>query len=125
MTQPDGFYPPPRLKQPRHPPVVFAWSAQTPDDEHLFLESLDLWVLWLADRYQLDHRTVPECWRQHPELIEELSALHLSWKGSFATTASHDAPLLWHERFAIARVRIGEWVARLGCRPGSHRLPTT
>ena len=78
-------------------------------------------MLWLADRYRLDHRTVPDCWQQHPELIEELSALHLSWQGSFATTAPHDAPLLWHERFALARARISDWVARLGCRPGHHR----
>lgn len=125
MSKPDTFYPPPRLQQPSTPPVVFAWSAQSTDDTLLFLEDLELWVGWLADRYRLDHRLVPDCWRQHPELVEELSALHLAWEGSFSITASYDAPLLWHERFANSRVRISEWVARLGCRPGSHRSAGT
>ncbi len=66
-------------------------------------------------------RLVPPCWRQHQELVEELSALHLAWEGSFGLTAAHDAPLLWHERFAKARARIGDGVARTGCRPGGHR----
>ena len=121
MSTPDAFYPPRRLQQPVMPPTPFAWAALTPDEERLYLEGLELWVLWLVERYNLDHRVVPPCWRQHPELIEELSALHLAWDGSFSVTAAHDAPLLWHERFANARQRIGDWVARTGCRPDAHR----
>ena len=121
MVEHDGFYPPQLAQQPVDPPVPFAWAAQTADDTVVFLEELDLWVGWLTDRYRLDHRIVPACWAQHPELIEELSALHLSWQGSFATTAGHDALLLWHERFAHARTRIADWVARTGCRPDNHR----
>ena len=121
MPTPDTFYPPQQLEQPTMPPIPFAWSAQSPDDEQLFLEALELWVGWLVGRYRLDHRLVPDCWPQHPELVEELSALHLAWEGSFATTAMHDAPLLWHERFAAARQRLTDWVARTGCRPERHR----
>ncbi|MBN9375633.1 MAG: hypothetical protein J0I40_09630 [Cellulomonas sp.] len=121
MTRHDPFYPPPQLDQPGEPPIVFAWGAQTPDDTELLIEELDLWVIWLVDRYRLDHRVVPDCWTRHPELIEELSALHLAWQGSFATTSSADAPLQWHERFAAARERLNDWVARTGCRPGNHR----
>jgi len=121
MPTPDTFYPPQQLEQPTMPPIPFAWSAQSPDDEQLFLEALELWVGWLVGRYRLDHRLVPDCWPQHPELVEELSALHLAWEGSFAITAMHDAPLLWHERFAGARQRLSDWVARTGCRPGGHR----
>ncbi len=121
MAEQDSFYPAKRMPRLERPPVPFAWSSLSPDDTRLFLEDLDLWVGWLVERYRLDHRIVPECWRQHPELIEELSALHLAWQGSFALTANHDAPLLWHEHFANACQRIADWVARTGCRSGEHR----
>jgi hypothetical protein len=113
-----------QMAQPVGPPIPFAWAAQTPRDEELLLADLRRWVVWLVERYPLDHRTVPDCWPQHAELIEELSALHLAWEGAFATTAPPDAPLQWHERFATARQRLAEWVSRTGCRPGSHREPS-
>ncbi len=53
--------------------------------------------------------------------VAELSALDLVRDGSFSVTAGHDAPLLWHERFANARQRIADWVARTGWRTGSRR----
>jgi hypothetical protein len=121
MAEPDSFYPAKQPSRLERPLVPFAWSSLSPTDTALFLEDLDLWVGWLVERYHLDRRTVPECWREHPELIEELSALHLAWQGSFALTANHDAPLVWHEHFANARQRIAELVARTGCRPDSHR----
>jgi hypothetical protein len=117
----QSFFPPRILVQPVGPPVPIVWSAHSDDDQELLLEELDLWVTWLADRYRLDHRVVPECWKQHAELIEELSALHLAWQGAYTTTAPADAPLTWHERFAVARARLADWGARTGCRPGSHR----
>ncbi|GAA3819263.1 hypothetical protein GCM10022273_32300 [Cellulomonas soli] len=85
------------------------------------LEELDLWVDWLIDRYRLDQRVIPPCWHEHPELLEELAALHLAWQGAFASTAAPDAPLHWHEHFAAATSRLGDWAARTGCRPRGHR----
>ena len=123
MTEHGSFYPAQQLPRLERLPVPFAWSPLSPDDTQLFLEDLDVWVGWLVERYRLDRRIVPECWRLHTELIEELSALHLAWQGSFALTANHDAPLLWHERFANACQRIADRVARTGCRPGNHRAP--
>lgn len=121
MVQPDPFFPPPQLEQPSFPATPFVWSAQTPDDTLEFLDDLDRWLEWLTWRYRLDHRTAPTCWAQHPELIEELSALHLAWVTAFHSGANGDAPLLWHERFANARARIADWVSRTGCRPDAHR----
>lgn len=105
--------------------VPICWAAHTPDSQRLYLEDLETWVTWLAHHYSLDRRHIPECWDQHWELIEELAALHLAREGAFATTASADAPLVWHERFAATRTRLSEWVARVGCRPGGHRSPET
>lgn len=119
--QQDGFFPRAELPQPFGPAVPICWAAHTPDNQQLYLEDLDTWVAWLVAHYSLDRRHVPECWVQHWELLEELAALHLAWEGAFATTAQADAPLAWHERFALARSRLADWAARTGCRPGEHR----
>ncbi|WP_225754816.1 hypothetical protein [Actinotalea sp. Marseille-Q4924] len=118
---PDGFYPEPVLYQAGGPPMPLMWAAHTLEQQQHHLEALDTWVVWLAHHYRLDRRYVPECWTKHWELIEELSALHLAWDAAYATTAHGDAPLTWHEHFGHARVRLAEWVARAGCRPGEHR----
>lgn len=122
-AQNQAFFPKRVLMAPIGPPTPVVWSAFTPADQELLLEDLDLWVTWLAERYRLDHRVVPPCWSQHGELIEELSALQLAWQGAFSASAVADAPLNWHERFAIARQRIVDWVSRTGCRPDAHREP--
>ena len=116
-----GFYPQAELPQPFGPSVPICWAAHTPDNQRLYLEDLDTWVTWLVGHYSLDRRSVPQCWAQHWELVEELAALHLAWEGAFATTAHADAPLVWHERFEAARRRLADWAARSGCRPGEHR----
>ena len=109
------------LTQPFGPPVPIVWTAHTDVDQEQLLESLARWIDWLKDRYPLDHRVVPDCWAEQSELIEEFSALHLAWQVAYASTSPADSALTWHERFAVARLRIGEWVARTGCRAGCHR----
>ncbi|WP_051640318.1 hypothetical protein [Cellulomonas sp. URHE0023] len=122
-TQKQAFFPKRVLTAPIGPPTPIVWSAFSPADQELLLEELDLWVTWLVERYRLDHRIVPPCWTQHGQLIEELSALQLAWQGAFASSAVADAPLNWHERFAVARQRIADCVSRTGCRPDAHREP--
>lgn len=117
----QAFFPKRVLGAPIGPPTPIVWSAFSEADQELLLEDLDHWVTWLVERYRLDHRVVPPCWRLHSDLIEELSALQLAWQGAFSTSAVADAPLNWHERFAVARLRIGDWVSRAGCRPDAHR----
>jgi len=117
----DAFYPSHMLVQLSSLPVPIMWGAHSPRDEALLLEELDLWVDWLVDRYGLDQRTVPGCWHEHPELIEELSALHLAWEAAFSTSADPTDALRWHEHFDAARTRLSDWVARTGCRPAAHR----
>ncbi|GGC14635.1 hypothetical protein GCM10010972_29920 [Cellulomonas carbonis] len=117
----DGFFPEPMLYQPSGPPIPLLWAAHTPEEQRHYLDKLEVWVAWLIGHYRLDHRYVPECWAEHWELIEELSALHLAWEGAYATTSHADAPLTWHERLGHARPRLAEWVARTGCRAAEHR----
>jgi len=103
------------------PVVPVKWPALDPGEEAAHLELLGRWLDWLVGRYGLDHRTVPPCWAQHGELIEELSALRTAWERSYATVSAGTAPLAWHESFAAARDRLADWVTRSGCRPDQHR----
>lgn len=111
------------LQSPEGLPTPVCWAALDSDHVASELEPLTRWVDWLVQHYRLDRRHVPECWAQHWELIEELSALHHSWKATYAyDTIENHGPLVWHERFATARDRLAEWTSRTGCRPGEHRL---
>jgi len=109
------------IDQPVGAPPPYLWVVHSPEEQAEHLDELADWIAWIVGRYGLDHRSIPVCWTQHDELLEELSALHLAWQAAYATLAPGDAPLLWHEHFALARQRLSDWVARTGCRPGEHR----
>jgi hypothetical protein len=50
------------------------------------------WVIWLHDRYELsvEHR-LPDCWPEHPGLVEELTALK-AWRAEIYTAPAPGAP---------------------------------
>jgi len=116
-----GFLPSAHLVQAQFPPGAVCWPALEGEEVTAAREALDDWVLWLADRYELDHRTVPPCWDAHGALLEELSALRTAWITAYSKVSKGDEPLHWHAHFAAARQRLTDWVARTGCRPGEHR----
>ena len=116
----DGFLPR-KLVQPVGAPRPHLWCAHTPEAQAQALDELESWIEWLVDRYRLDHRTIPPCWSRHSELIEELSALRQAWQTAYSTLANGDAPLAWHEHFALARERLSVAVSRSGCRASEHR----
>ena len=43
---------------------------------------LRAWVAWIRHRYPLAKR-VPACWAEHPEVVEELTALWLAWQQAY------------------------------------------
>jgi hypothetical protein len=110
-----------RLRKSVMGPEVICWPALPPDKEQAVTAEMVEWVTWLTRRYDLDRRTIPECWGKHGALVEELSALRSAWQLAFSRTAPKDAPLTWHSGFAQARARLADWAARAGCRPGRHQ----
>lgn len=103
------------LDQMPHP---ICWAVLTPDQTAVELAKLALWVDWLRDRYHLDHRTIPDCWPQHSDLIEELSALRTAWQAAYSGGGRSDAPLSWQAQFDATRHRCKQRVADIGCRRG-------
>lgn len=86
--------------------------------------ALDTWVRWLTTRYALDHRELPPCWFRHAAMVEELSALRTAHASALHPTQPATGPLDWHQSFGFARLRMRDWVARTGCKPGGHRGDT-
>jgi hypothetical protein len=66
--------------------------------EELWTQLTD-WVAWIRNRYPHAGR-IPPCWADHPEQVEELTALWLAWQHAYE---DRDAPLSaaadWHDRW--------------------------
>lgn len=57
------------------------------------------WATWLRSRYPLAKK-IPPCWSEHPEIVEELTALWLAWQGAYADpNAPITAPAEWHDHW--------------------------
>lgn len=103
----------PMLAEPPHP---INWNLLRADEaEHEWLE-LNSWVNWLRRTYGLPASVVPPFWYRHPELVWELSALHLHWLSAYDSEQNGSAPIAWHHDFAEARQRLRDWVAASGTR---------
>lgn len=97
-------------------PRPINWRDLTPGDAVEELVALDEWVSWLRVEYGLPAAIIPPLWHRHPELIWELSALHLLWVHCYDSGQDAGAPITFHERFAAARDRLRYWVAASGTR---------
>lgn len=105
----------PRFDAPE-PPHPVNWNLLTANDLEAELLELNRWVDWLRHTYGLPASVVPPYWHRHPELLWELSALHLHWLSAYDPEQDGSAPLGWHRDFADARARLRDWVAACGTR---------
>jgi hypothetical protein len=94
------------------PPHPVNWNLLTANDLEAELLELNRWVDWLRHTYGLPASVVPPYWHRHPELLWELSALHLHWLCAYDPEQNGSAPLGWHRDFADARARLRDWVRR-------------
>jgi len=80
-------------------PTSWCWRTIGPHGAETLWRELRGWVAWIRHRYPLARR-IPECWPEHPEIVEELTALWLAWQAAYAVA---DAPLMaaieWHDRW--------------------------
>lgn len=116
----DDGYDDPLIAEPPHP---INWNLLNADDAEVEWLELNRWVDWLRHTYGLPASVIPPAWHMHPELLWELSALHLHWLCAYDPDQNGSAPLGWHRDFADARQRLREWVAACGTRL-DHDRPT-
>ena len=103
----------PLLAEPPHP---INWNLLTAGEAEIEWIELNRWVNWLRRTYGLPASVVPPFWHRHPELVWELSALHLHWLCAYDPDQHGSAPFGWHRDFADARQRLRDWVAASGTR---------
>ena len=102
---------------------VIRWSELSGEQRSAAWHRLAVFVDWLVGRYSLPELLVPPCWYRHGGLVEELTALMTAHEVSFDELDSGLGPIGWHERFAMARLRLQE-LYRGECQTG-HIDPRT
>jgi len=80
-------------------PTAWCWRTIGQHGAEELWTQLTDWIAWIRNRYPLA-RKIPPCWADHPELVEELTALWLAWQHAYEDL---DAPLTaaadWHDRW--------------------------
>jgi hypothetical protein len=84
---------------------------------------LTAWVSWIRSRHPLA-RKIPARWAEHPEVVEELTALWLAWQHAYE---DHAAPLTasadWQDRWLPGLLHhLGHGPFALDCTT-EHRPP--
>jgi hypothetical protein len=108
------------LRRPE-PPHPVNWNVLTSEEAVQEWFAVDAWVNWLRRSYGLPVTIIPPYWHRHPELVWELSALHLHWLGAYDPEQEGSAPVAWHADFAAARERLRDWTAMAGTKLDSDR----
>ncbi|MCW2855543.1 MAG: hypothetical protein JWR52_1158 [Marmoricola sp.] len=80
-------------------PTAWNWRTLGPKASEELWKQLSDWVTWIRHRYPLAKK-IPRCWGQHPEVVEELTALWVAWQAAYE---KHDGFLTaaadWHDRW--------------------------
>lgn len=98
------------------PPHPINWNLLTAVEAETEWLELNAWVNWLRRTYGLSAGVIPPLWHRHPELVWELSALHLHWLSAYDPEQNGSAPLGWHRDFSDTRMRLRDWVTASGTR---------
>ena len=82
------------------------WRDLAPEQARVEWNTLRQWVEWVTTRFDVPVSLVPNCWWQHPALVEELSALHVAWRTAYDQQDSGLGPVMWLERWHNAKARL-------------------
>lgn len=97
-------------------PHPINWNLLTAEEAEIAWIELNRRVNWLRNTYGLPASIVPPFWYRHPELVWELSSLHLHWLCAYDPDQHGSAPFGWHRDFEDARQRLHNWVSSSGTR---------
>ena len=92
------------------------WNLLNAEEAETAWIALNRWVNWLRRTYGLPASVIPPLWHRHPELVWELSALHLHWLCAYDPDQHGSAPIGWLRDFTDARERLHDWVTNCGTR---------
>lgn len=100
LTRVESVEDAPESGSPKTGPVMsWCWREIGPRGAEALWRELTSWVRWIRHRYPLARR-IPPCWGDHPEIVEELTALWLAWQAAYTEPdASLTAAADWHDRW--------------------------
>lgn len=87
-------------------PRAVRWRDLPDDRAPEEWEALREWVEWVTVRFDIPVSLIPNCWWQHPALVEELSALHVAWRTAYDEQDTGLGPVMWLERWHLAKARL-------------------
>lgn len=95
-------------------PHAVNWRTLEADQAEKEWRALDDFVEYLRHRQSLPPQVIPPLWHRHPELVDELSALHTAWDAAHDRQAAASAPLEWNQKWELAQLRLRRLVAESG-----------
>lgn len=99
-------------------PSLVEWHVMTEPEHTLAWAQLRAWTTWLIGRYRLAlEDRLPVCWPQHPELVEELWALHAWRTEAYGPDGTGQSAVYWHQALITLLNHTSTWWAA-GCRAG-------
>jgi hypothetical protein len=98
------------------------WRDLPADQAAVEWRTLRDWVQWVTNRFDVPVSLIPNCWWQHPALVEELSALHVAWRTAYDKQDTGLGPVMWLERWHNAKPRLR--AAYPGSCTNGHHPPT-
>jgi len=107
----------------RVPGLAVCWDDLSREEREALWPEFVLWVLRLADRYEVPNDQLPrDCWWMHGAVVEELTALWTSHQSAYAAEEdAGSAPYLWQDAWSRAIERIARLWLGGTCRNGQHR----
>ena len=111
-------------KEDPHPKKgTVLWPILTTDEATEEWPKLLAWVELLRVRFPNALR-LPDCWWQHNDLVEALSALRDCERACYAPDAPSTGPVDWHRAFRDMEARMEVWIRRFTCTvPGRGHPP--
>ncbi|MHB1210615.1 MAG: hypothetical protein ACYC1I_13085 [Acidimicrobiales bacterium] len=98
------------------------WRATPPAERAILWTEFVEWVEWYLGNYEITTSVIPECWPEHPTLVEELSALWTAHLASYDIASTATLPLRWLEDAARQRDRLKTYIERLHCTPAKGHV---
>jgi len=102
------------------------WHDMSPSERAANWAKLCTWVTWLYDRYELSVESrLPECWADHPGMIEELWAL-MVWRMEIygSEQPAGQAARYWHTELRVVTANAASYYAS-NCRTGHRKSYAT
>lgn len=107
-------------------PTSWCWRDLGPRAGDELWNQVTDWVEWIRSRYPLA-RKIPACWADHPEVVEELTALWLAWQAAYqGSNTTLTAAVDWHDRWLpglLHRLEHGPFA--VDCANGHRPRPAT